>query len=186
MNLKRIAIAAVVVVVVLGGIAGALITGFGPAPGGESNAPSPTPYEDTVVVGGTDSGGSDGGSSGGDGGGGSAGTAQPQPFTFVIQNITKCGQTCRDVNGTIVNQQNHTAEDVVVRSEIYTDGDMIWSGSSEAGDLAAGEAYTDQKRVDLSYSEAYKVQQNDGKIVVKTYVQTAETTYVFKDTRNVA
>jgi hypothetical protein len=183
MNRKGIAIAAVVVVA-LGGIAGALITGFGPAPGGESgSAPSSTPYDDTVVVGGTDSGG---GGSGGGGGGGAAATDQPQPFTFVIENITKCGQTCRDVNGTVVNQQNHTAEDVVVRSEIYTDGDMIWSGSSEVGDLAAGEAYTDQKRVDLSYSEAYKVQQNDGKIVVKTYVQTAETTYVFKDTRDVA
>lgn len=189
MNWKGIAIAAVVVVVALGGIAGALITGFGPAPGGDDSGPSPTPYDETVVVGGTDSGGGGGdggGGSGGDGGdGGSAATAQPQPFTFVIENITKCGQTCRDVNGTILNQQNHTAEDVVIRSEIYTDGDMIWSGSSEAGDLAAGEAYTDQKRVDLSYSEAYKVQQNDGQIVVKTYVQTAETTYVFKDTRNV-
>lgn len=193
MNGKRIAIAALVVVIVLGGIAGALITGFGPAPGGDGGAlggsdETATPYADTVVVESTDSGssGGGGGDGGGDSGSGTAATETQQPFSFVIENITECGQTCREVNGTIVNQQDHTAEGVVVRSEIYTDGDMIWSGSSDAGNLAAGEAYSDNKRVELSYSEAYKVRQNDGWIVVRTYVETDETTYVFKQRRQVA
>ena len=184
MDRKHIAIAAVVVVVALAGIVGALITGFGPAPGGDGGAlggsdETATPYSDTVVVDSTDSGSSGGGD------GGAAATESQEPFSFVIESITKCGQTCRDVNGTIVNQQDHTAEGVVIRSEIYTGGDMIWRGSSEAGDLASGESYTDDKRVELSYSEAYTVQQNDGEILIKTYVQTEETTYVFKQTRNV-
>ncbi|GAB7014038.1 FxLYD domain-containing protein [Halolamina salina] len=183
MNRKHVAIAALVVVIALGGVAAALVTGFGPAPGGDGGSEGPsTPYENTVVVDGTDSGGGDAGSGGE---GGATATAAPEPFTFVIENITECGQTCRDVNGTIVNQQDHTAEDVVIRSEIYTDGEMIWSGSSEVGDLASGESYTDTKRVELSYTEAYQVQQNDGQIEVKTFVETANATYVFTETRNV-
>ncbi|WP_053947121.1 hypothetical protein [Halolamina sediminis] len=186
MNGKHVAIAALVVVIALGGVAAALVTGFGPAPGGDEGSAGPsTPYENTVVVEDTEASGSDG--SGDDGGdGGAAATEAPDPFTFVIEEITECGRTCRDVNGTITNQQDHTAEDVTIRSEIYTGGDMIWSGSSDAGDLASGESYSDQKRVGLSYSEAYKVQQNDGKIVIRTYVETADGTYVFKQTRTVA
>lgn len=185
MNGKRIAIAAVVAVVAIGGIAGALIMGIGPAPGGDDGASvggseeTATPYEDTVVVESTDSDG-DGG---GDGG---TATEQQEPFEFIIQNITKCGDTCRVVNGSIVNQQDTTAEDVTVRSEIYTGGDKIWEGSSDAGNLEPGETYSDSKRVELSYAEAYKVQQNDGEILVKTYVETADGTYVFKDERNVS
>mgnify|MGYP000395095223 CR=1 FL=1 len=186
MNGKHVAIAALVVVIALGGVAAALVTGFGPAPGGDEGSAGPsTPYENTVVVEETEASGS-GGSSDDGSDGGSAATEAPKPFNFVIEEITECGQTCRDVNGTITNQQDQTAEDVTVRSEIYTDGDLIWSGSSDAGDLGPGETFSDEKRVDLSYSEAYKVQQNDGKIVIRTYVETADGTYVFKQTRTVA
>ncbi|NHX35224.1 MULTISPECIES: hypothetical protein [Halolamina] len=182
MERSHVVIAVLVVVVALAGVAGALITGFGPAPGGGS-ADTSTPYEDTVVVESTDSGGS-----GGEDGDGSTSTAtesQP-PFSFVIESITECGQTCRDVNATIVNQQDTAATGVEVRSEIYTGGDLIWEGTSDVGTLSAGESFTDTKRVELSYSQAYKVQQNDGEILVKTYVRTDGGTYVFKDRRNVS
>ena len=188
MNGKHIAITVIVAVVAIGGIAGALALGIGPAPGGDNGGAlggseeTATPYEETVVVESTDS--SSGGGSG-DAGTGTA-TAAPQPFKFVIQNITECGDTCRVVNGSVVNQQDTTAEDVTVRSEIYTGGDKIWEGSSDAGSLEPGETFSDTKRVELSYSQAYKVQQNDGDILVKTYVETSETTYVFKDERNVS
>jgi len=187
MERKHIAIAAVVVVVAFGGIAAAFVTGFGPLPGGDDgSAEASTPYENTVVV--DDSGDSGGG--GGDGSGGDSGSTatatQEQPFEFVIQNITKCGQTCRVVNASIVNQQSSAAEEVTVRSEIYTGGDKIWQGSSEVGTLGPDERYTDTKRVELSYGEAYKVQQNDGQITIKTFVQTSERTYVFTEERNVS
>ncbi|KPN30463.1 hypothetical protein SY89_01197 [Halolamina pelagica] len=188
MQRSHVVLAALVVVVALAGVAGAFITGFGPAPGGDSgSADTSTPYEDTVVVESTDAGGTGGEDGGGEDGGNSSSTtteSQP-PFSFVIENITECGQTCRDVNATIVNQQDTAATGVEVHSEIYTDGDMIWEGTTDVGRLAAGESFTDSKRVELSYSEAYKVQQNDGEILVKTYVRTDSGTYVFKDTRNV-
>ncbi|WP_049979853.1 hypothetical protein [Halolamina rubra] len=182
MQRSHVVIAVLVVVVALAGVVGALVTGFGPAPGG-GDADTSTPYDDTVVVESTDSGG--GGDDDGSGGGSTATESQP-PFSFVIENITKCGQTCRDVNATIVNQQDTAATGVEVHSEIYTDGDLIWEGTSDVGTLEAGESYTDTKRVKLSYSEAYKVQQNDGEILVKTYVRTDSGTYVFKDERNVS
>ncbi|MBP1986111.1 hypothetical protein [Halolamina salifodinae] len=182
---KHIAIAAAVLVVVVGGIAGALVTGFGPAPGGDGgglggdSTATATPYENTVVVDstGTESGG---------GGDGTATASQPDPFAFVIENISECGDTCRVVDASIVNQQDSAATGVTVRSEIYTGGDKIWEGSSDVGTLESGESYSDTKRVDLSYGEAYKVQQNDGKILIKTYVVTDGATYVFKDERDVS
>lgn len=188
---KHIAIAAVVVVVAVAGIAGALVTGFGPAPGGDGGAfggdstATATPYENTVVVDSTETeaGGGGGGDSAGDG---TATAAPPDPFAFVIQNISECGNTCRIVNASIVNQQDTTATGVSVRSEIYTGGDKIWQGSSDVGSLESGESYSDTKRVELSYGEAYKVQQNDGEILIKTYVVTDDATYVFKDRRNVS
>lgn len=187
MQRSHVVLAVLVVVVALAGIAGAFITGFGPAPGGDSgSADTSTPYEDTVVVGSTDAGGSGGAGGGEDGGDSSSTTTESQPpFSFVIESITECGQTCRDVNATIVNQQDTAATGVEVHSEIYTDGDLIWENTSDVGTLESDESFTDTKRVKLSYSEAYKVQQNDGEILVKTYVRTDETTFVFKDTRNV-
>lgn len=178
---------------------------------GGGSTDTDTPYAETVIVQSTDteSGTNDGGSESGDestqtggdttesGGGDSTTTAsggetmtatpteQPDPFAFVIDNISECGDTCRIVNASIINQQNEPATGVTVRSEIYTGGDKIWEGSSDVGTIEAGEEYTDTKRVELSLAEAYKVEQNDGEILIKTFVETDETVYVFNDERNV-
>lgn len=182
MDKRQIAIAAVVAVLAVGGVVGAVITGVGPAPGGSDGSDggnvgnggdgTETPYEDTVVV---ESTGTESTSSG-----------EPlDPFSFVIQNITECGDTCREVSATIVNQRNTTAAGVTVRSEIYTGGEQIWQGSSDVGELDANATYTDTKTVELSIVEAYRVQQNDGQIRIETYVVTNNGTYVFKDERDV-
>jgi hypothetical protein len=190
---KHIAIAAVVVVIAVAGIAGAIVTGFGPSPGGDGGAfggdstETQTPYQNTVVVGSDETEAGGGGGGGGDSDGdGTATATQPDPFAFVIDNISECGNTCRIVNATIVNQQDTAATGVSVRSEIYTGGDKIWQGSSDVGTLEAGESFSDSKRVELSYGEAYKIEQNDGEILIKTYVVTDDGTYVFKERRNVS
>lgn len=194
MNAKSLVIGAVVLLVVGGGVAGAFALGVIPGTGGTSGS-------------GGGSGGMGGG--GGDGGGdatptetigetvvvedssneGASGTESPDPFSFVINNIEKCGDTCRDVTATITNNQNTTATGVKVRSEIYT-GDnydnKIWSGTSEIGELGAGESYTETKTVKLDYQDAYAVKQNDGWILIKTYIVTDDGTYVFKNERDVA
>ena len=187
---SKLAVGAVVALVVVGGVVGAFALGVLPGTGANGNGSS---------------GGTGGG--GGDGGGGDAtetyestvvvdatategaSTADSQaPFTFVIDQIEKCGQRCRNVTASITNNQNDTATGVTVRSELYTWSNYdnkIWEGSSDAGELAPGESYTDKKQVKLGYSEAYAVQQNDGEILIKTFVVTDDATYVFKDERDV-
>ena len=200
MNRNYIAIVLLVVLVAVGGVAAALATGFGPAPGGDGeplggSEETRTPYENTVVVEPANtetSAGDDGTESnagtdanGGTGTAASTATPTPDPFAFVIENITECGQTCREVTATIVNQQDSAATGVTVRSEIYTDGDKIWEGSSDAGEVGAGESYTDTKTVELSLLEANSVRNNDGQVLIKTFVVTDSGTYVFKEQRNV-
>ena len=186
MNTKAL-VGVVALLVVVGGIGGVFALGLVPGLGGNSTGSSSTgggggggadgtaTYESTVVVEGT---GTEGASS----------TETQSPFSFTIDSIEKCGETCRDVTATITNNQNSTATGVTVRSEIYT-GDnydnKIWEGTSEAGELESGESYTDEKRVELGVSEAYAVQQNDGEILIKTYVVTDDATYVFNEERNV-
>ena len=185
MNSKA-AVGVVVALVVVGGVVGAFALGVVPGMGGNGgsggsvgggggDSTATETYESTVVV-------EDTGTEG-------ASTTETQPpFSFVIDNIEKCGQRCRNVTATITNNQNDTATGVTVRSEIYTGSNYdnkIWQGSSEAGDLEPGASYTDEKQVKLGYSEAYAVQQNDGEILIKTFVVTDDATYVFKDKRDV-
>jgi len=70
------------------GIGAALYTGVGPAPGGDSGDEiDEFPTEDD-----TDTDGSD--------------TASPDdPFSFTIDDIEECGETCRDVTATLDNNK---------------------------------------------------------------------------------
>lgn len=202
MNTKLIGIA-VVALVVAAGVGAAFVTGAVPGTGsdGVDAGSEAETYEKTVVVqeteGGStggdasssdgDTGSSNGDADSSDGGSSDGDSAEQQPpFSFRIKKITECGRTCREVTASIANNQNVTAEDVTVRSVIYTDGDKIWEGESQLGDVESGQTVTDTKTVKLSYGDAYKVKQNDGIILVKTYVITEDGTYVYKETRDVA
>lgn len=188
MNAKLIGLA-VVALVVTAGVGAAFVTGNVPGTGadGSEGEPGEETYENTVVLQDTANGGSGGDAGSSDGGSGDGDSAEQQPpFSFRIKKIAECGTTCREVTASITNNQNETSADVTVRSVIYTDGDKIWEGKSELGDLGSGQTVTDTKTVKLSYGDAYKVKQNDGKILVKTYVVTEDGTYVYKETRDVA
>ncbi|SFR89262.1 hypothetical protein SAMN05216559_0601 [Halomicrobium zhouii] len=189
MNAKLLAVVGVGILLVAG-VVGALVTGFGPAPGGDSGSdvesfPTETPSNT----------GSDGAS--GDGASGDGGTSDATatatdtpPFTFAIGNIEECGRTCRDVTSTLTNRRDATADDVTVYTRIFagngTDGDQVWQGSEDVGALDAGESYTATKRVELSYSDGYKIERNDGWITVQTTVETADQTVTFTERRQVA
>lgn len=113
------------------------------------------------------------------------------PFSFAIQNIEKCGQTCRDVTVTLTNNQDQQASDVTVYTRIYAGNstakeDLIWKGKRDIGTMAAGESVTRTQRVKLSFQEAYAVKQADGWITVVTTIESADTTITFKDNRDVA
>jgi hypothetical protein len=175
-----------VLLVVLAGVVGALVTGVGPLPSGEAQAGADGDAEPFPTA--TPAAGSTG--DGGDGDGTTATATPTPPFDLAIDAIEECGQTCRDVTSTLTNQQDTTARNVTVYTRIFvgngTGGDVAWQGRERVGTLEAGGTATATRRVDLSYSEALAVQRNGGWITVQTTVETADRTVTFSDRRQVA
>lgn len=172
------------VALLLAGVAGAVVTGIGPAPGSDSGADiAEFPTETDSTSSGGDDGTSDSGTE-------RTATASTVPFALSIDSIEDCGQTCRDVTSTLTNRQDTAATDVTVYTRVYagngTGGDLVWEGTESVGTLDAGESYTATKRVELSYGEAYTIDQNDGWVTVQTTVQTDERTVTFTEQRQVA
>ena len=198
MNRQRLAVVAgvgVLAVVLVLAIAGG-IGPFAGDDGGIEDFPTATSTPPGVTENG---GGADGGATGGDGdgdgggdspGGQTTATPTPQPpFDLQIESIESCGQTCRDVTATLENQQDRQATGVTVYTRIHegngTDGDVVWEGTHEVGTLGAGEADTETQRVELSYFEAYGIQQNGGWITIVTSIDTDRRTVTFRERRDV-
>ncbi|ELZ54948.1 hypothetical protein C458_12254 [Haloferax sp. ATCC BAA-644] len=186
-------------VLLTAGVVAAFLAGIGPfADTTSADAPDgafPTQTTASPDGGGRDSsdaGGSDTGSNDGDSGDGDATETQSRPpFGVVVDDIEECGQTCRDVTSTITNQQDTDSSGVTVYSRIFVGNDTdpddeVWRGTQAVGDLAAGESYTTTKRVELSYSEAFAVQQADGWITVQTTIETDNQTLTYTEQRDVA
>ncbi|WP_435063014.1 hypothetical protein [Halobaculum sp. EA56] len=194
MNAKAVAaVVGVVLVVGVGGVA-AFVAGVGPlgdVGGGSSQVTSTPESTGTVYDGSGGSGGSGGDAGGSDGSAGSDGGNSPPPYTFTIESIEKCGQTCRDVTVRLTNNRNETATGVSVYTRIFAGNstaksDKVWEGTRDVGTLEAGASTTETSRVELSYSEAYQVQQNDGWITIVTTVESDDVTITFKERRDVA
>lgn len=112
-------------------------------------------------------------------------------FSFDVERIENCGETCRDVTATLFNHRPQPATNVTVHTRIYagennTDSDdLVWSGETSVGTIEAEGAYTTTERVELSLLDAFKVQQRDYWITIVTVVESSETTITFRDTRQV-
>ncbi|MDT3436998.1 hypothetical protein [Haloarcula sp. 1CSR25-25] len=215
MNGKLLAVGGVLVLL-LAGVGGAFVAGLGPfqgssssedisefptatADGGTVSADDGTVSADDGTVSADDGtvsaddgtvSADDGTVSADDGTDSDGSAASTPPFAFTVDAIEECGQTCRDVTSTLTNQQNSTAEAVTVSTRIYagndTDGDVVWEGSEDVGTLEAGESYSTTRRVDLSFRDAYAIQRADGRITVRTTVETTDRTVTFTDRRTVA
>ncbi len=174
---KMLAVVAVLVVVAV--VVGAVALGigvFGGNDGGADGSAATTPVPTGTVYPAA--------------GAGQDTTDEQPPFAFEIDAIEQCGQTCRDVTVTLYNDQNRTASNVTVYSRIYAgnstnQSDRIWSGQEQIGTLEAGGSSTRTQRVELSASEGFAVQQNDGWITIRTTVQSDRTTITFVNRRNV-
>lgn len=95
------------------------------------------------------------------------------------------------MTSTITNQQDTDSSGVTLYSRIFVGNDTdpddeVWRGTQAVGDLAAGESYTTTKRVELSYSEVFAVQQADGWITVQTTIETDNRTLTYTEQRDVA
>lgn len=59
-------------------------------------------------------------------------------------------------------------------------------GTEDVGTLEAGGSYTVTRRVELSFGDAYAIDQEDGWIPIQTTVETADQTVTFTDQLQVA
>jgi len=177
--MPRPLVTGIVIVLVVGAAAGAGLLALG-GPG-------------AVVDGGDAPDGTDGTEAGStDGGDSTTTTATPQmadteaAFVFAIDDIQECGDTCRDVTATLSNDGGEAAANVTVETNVYTDGDLIWEGDEDVGRLDAGGEHTSTKRVELGYSDALKVENNDGWITIETIVRFEDGQQVFTEERQVS
>lgn len=177
--MNRTLIGAGVVVLVVIALLLAVVSGVVPL-GGNSDGVEDFPTETGTSYGGD----------GGSGDGGSATTTESPPFEMIIEEIESCGQTCRDVTGRLVNNQERQATGVTVYTRIYagddTEGDVVWEGSQDIGTMGPGEAVRDTQRVELGMSEAAAVQSSGGEITILTVVETDRQTVSFTEHRDVS
>lgn len=172
-------VAGVIVVAILAAVGGAaLYTGAGPASGGDAGE---TDEEFPTAETSNTSDGSETVSSG-----------DATPFTFSVDGVEECGQTCRDVTATLTNERNETATGVTSYIRIYagennTDpDDVVWEGTVDVGTLEAGASETTTERIELSLGDALEIDQNGGWITIQTTVESDDTTVTDEESRQVA
>lgn len=186
MNQQYIIGGILVVLILATGLGAAFYAGVGPAPGGADSGDPITEFP-TETPSDQESGDSDTAEESGD-----SDTADTPLFSFTIENIEECGQTCRDVTATVTNNQNETATGVTVFTRVFagennTDkADLVWEGKEEVGTLEAGASHTTTEHVELTLQEARKIDQQDGWITILTTVQTDERTVTFQNSEQVA
>ncbi|MCQ4334075.1 hypothetical protein KM295_11410 [Natronomonas sp. F2-12] len=169
-------IGGLLVVLVASVLGVALYAGMGPAPGGGSGEEIEEFPTEGDADDGTDATLSD----------------DTEPFSFTIDDIEECGETCRDVTATLDNNQNGTATDVTVYIRIFAGegntetGDVVWEDIEDVGEMDAGGTHTTTKRVELSLQDGRSVERNNGWITILTTVESDDTTVTFQESRQVA
>lgn len=91
-------------------------------------------------------------------------------YTIDVEQIEECGNTCREVTLTLLNEGRKDWEDVVVDARLTAGGNLIYSGEEEVGDLASGKSYTTTREVNLSADDMVAVQQNDYVVTVRIVI----------------
>lgn len=109
-----------------------------------------------------------------------------RPFSIDIRNIQQCGETCRKVTVRVRNNGGNPRENVTVTTNIYAGEDVVWDGAESPGTLAADEAVTRTKRIDVGLVGGAKIERNDGMITVETVVRWDDGSATFRERRDVA
>jgi hypothetical protein len=107
-------------------------------------------------------------------------------WSFGIDSIESCGDTCRDVTATLDNTGTTTRTGVTVTTKVTADGELLWEGTETVGTLEPGESSTATRRVGVGYTGALAIEANDGYVTVETVVRWDGGTTTFEDRKQVA
>lgn len=180
-TLRHVVGGLLVIVLLAVGVGAAFYYGVGPAPVGTDSGTELTDFPTATPAAGTTA----------EGVAETTGTATA-PFTFTIDEVEECGQTCRDVTATLQNNQEESATGVTVFTRVFAgedntdDEDLVWEGKEEVGTVEAGGSQTSTTRVELSLRAALKIDRHDGWITIVTTVQTDDRAVTFQGSEQVA
>ena len=108
------------------------------------------------------------------------GTATQAAFAYQIDEVTECGATCRTVTATVTNQQSTdtgvTSETRIYAGNTTADDARVFAETRELGTVAAGESVTTSTDVDLSTTEALRVDNAGGWVTVVTVITDGDET----------
>lgn len=138
----------------------------------------------TTSVEGVDDGG-DGTTTTASGSSGGTPADRDSDYALAIQHIASCGNACREVTAALTNEGSETRRNVTATTEVYADGDLLWSGDESVGTLAAGESHTSTKRVQVGYAGGVKIRANDGYVTIVTVVLSDSGVTEFSERRKV-
>lgn len=166
MNRNAVALAGGVVVLLLGGAAVTL--GFVPGSGG-GGAGSPPTVAEPATENGTGNGSAPGG------------------FSFVVTNISECGQTCRLMESELTNSMNESASNVTLTFDVYAGGNStVWEGRTALGSVAANATDDQSTRIQVGMGGGLEIRQNGGNATIVTTVYAGgERRAQFSNTSNV-
>ncbi|UPV76152.1 hypothetical protein M0R89_08875 [Halorussus limi] len=149
-------------------------TGAGDATATDATASTTTPVADTA------------GESGDTNGETATTSMTSSEYAFTIENIEKCGSTCRDVTARLTNSGGETRENVRVTTAMLADGEVLWSGNESVGILEPGESHVSTERVDVGFAGGMQISANDGYVTIVTVVRSESGTTRFAERRKVA
>lgn len=117
---------------------------------------------------------------------GGDGPGTTSAFSYKVDSIEECGQTCQDVTITLANNQTDAASQTTLHMRIFAgrnntaDDDLVWEDTVDVGTLEAGGSYTTTKRVEFSFQEGMKITDEDGWITIHTTVESGDTKLTFE------
>jgi hypothetical protein len=96
------------------------------------------------------------------------GTSPRVRFDAHVDEITKCGFTCRTLTYTIQNRGTEVAESVEVGIRVLTDGEQVYEGTQAVGDIDPRSQPTAiSKDIDVGLGGGRKISGNDGRVVAE-------------------
>jgi hypothetical protein len=95
-------------------------------------------------------------------------------FEVTLDEVSKCGQTCRVLTLTLTNIGTITAHSVSVDVTLETGGEIIWSGSTDVGTIEPDENHRESERVNLSYEDGLRVRRNDNVVTARMFIRSNE------------
>lgn len=97
-------------------------------------------------------------------------TATPEPtveFNAMLNDVSKCGLTCREIKYTLQNRGQLSANQVTVGIQVHTGGDQVYDATQSIGDLQSRTQKAGiTRQIDVGIGGGNKIQNNNGEITL--------------------